>query len=46
MQQTLLLAHIFFFELSAVLDVRHCPNLQSRAMLKKTNDVGFTSTRC
>ena len=27
-----------FFEVSALLDVRHCPNLQSCAISRKTND--------
>ena len=28
----------FFFEVSALLDVRHCPNLQSCAISRKTSD--------
>ena len=31
-------ATIFFSELSALLDVRHCPKLQSCAISRKTND--------
>ena len=30
----------FFFEVSALLDVRHCPKLQSCAISTKTTDAG------
>ena len=30
-----------FFEVSALLDVRHCPKLQSCAISRKTNDVNL-----
>ena len=32
---------IFFFEVSALLDVRHCPKLLSCAISRKTNDATF-----
>ena len=32
------LGHISFLEASALLDVRHCPKLQSCAISRKTND--------
>ena len=38
----------FFFEVSALLDVRHCPKLQSCAISRKATDpaeVGEMSTR-
>ena len=30
-----------FFEFSSVLDVRHCPKLQSSAISRKTNDANL-----
>ena len=37
--QTLICAIIFFFEVSALLEVRHCSKLQSCAISRKTNTV-------
>ena len=31
-------ATIFFLEVSALIDVRHCPKLQSCTILRKTNN--------
>ena len=35
------LSFFFFFEASALLNVRHCPNLQSCAISRKTNDANL-----
>ena len=35
------LGHRFFFEISALVDVRHCPKLQSCAISRKTNDTNL-----
>ena len=36
---TFLFFFFFFFEVSALLDVRHCPKLQSCAISRKYNDI-------
>ena len=38
-------ATIFFREVPLPLDVRHCPKLQSCAILRKTNDATLRNTK-